>query len=104
MALVLYNSFTVPLAFSFGLPNTVGFNASDWVLTGLYTLDIAVNFRTAFHDDVWQGRGTQGQQHGDGWVELVAFGGWLFTADRQHLVWRACKQRMQQVGGEAVSG
>ncbi|KXZ50270.1 hypothetical protein GPECTOR_17g909 [Gonium pectorale] len=51
MCLVLYNAVMVPLAFSYGVPDHLGFTLVEYVLTAFYAVDMAVSFRTAYYDD-----------------------------------------------------
>ncbi|KAG2430570.1 hypothetical protein HXX76_010089 [Chlamydomonas incerta] len=50
MSMVVWTAVTVPLSVSFGTPDTLLWNAADHFMTGLFGIDLLVNFRTAFYN------------------------------------------------------
>ncbi|PNH03952.1 Potassium voltage-gated channel subfamily H member 7 [Tetrabaena socialis] len=50
MALVIWTAITVPLSVSYGLPAMRLWDAIGYTVTGLFVIDLLVNFRTAFYN------------------------------------------------------
>ncbi|GFR51323.1 hypothetical protein Agub_g13688 [Astrephomene gubernaculifera] len=50
MSLVIWTVITVPLSVSYGLPHNMTFEVIGYLITGLFLLDVLVNFRTAYYN------------------------------------------------------